>query len=135
MVAPLVLADPLACPVRPQPPSRVPDDKMDRVKRALTLFGLLVAGAGLAAAGVTLVQRLDDERQYRALLAQGEQALDAGNAYGAIEAFSGALALRPGRWSPTTGAARPTACRTRPTKRSFDLREAAPPGAGGARSR
>jgi hypothetical protein len=68
---------------------------MDRVKRALTLLGLLVAGAGLAAAGLTLVQRLGDERQYRALLAQGEQALDAGNAYGAIEAFSGALALRP----------------------------------------
>jgi tetratricopeptide (TPR) repeat protein len=66
------------------------------LKRLFTLLGLLIAGAGLAAIGVTFVQRLEGERQYRRLLAQGEQALAAGNAYGAIEAFSGALALRPG---------------------------------------
>jgi tetratricopeptide (TPR) repeat protein len=66
------------------------------LKRLLVLLGLLVTAGGLAAAGVTLVQRLESERQYRRLLAQGEQALSSGNTYGAIEAFSGALALKPG---------------------------------------
>src|SRR5262245_54158521 len=69
---------------------------MVTVKRFLALLGLLLAAGSLAAAGVTFVQRLEGERQYRRLLAQGEQALEAGNTYGAIEAFSGALALKPG---------------------------------------
>ena len=50
---------------------------------------------GLTAVGATLVQRLQAERQYRRLLSVGEQALGAGDTYGAIEAFSGALAFRP----------------------------------------
>lgn len=65
------------------------------MKRLLVLFGLLIGTGGLAAAGVTFVQRLEGERLYRRLLAQGEQALAASNSYGAIEAFSGALALKP----------------------------------------
>ncbi len=65
------------------------------VKRVLTaaasaaLFGLLVAGA------VVIVERVDREREYRRLLAAGERALADGDAFGAIEAFSGALVLRP----------------------------------------
>jgi tetratricopeptide (TPR) repeat protein len=66
------------------------------LKRLLVLVGLLATVGGLAATGVTLIQRLESERQYRRLLAQGEQALSTGNTYGAIESFSGALALKPG---------------------------------------
>ncbi len=98
---------------------------MDRVKRVLTLLGLLVAGAGLAAAGVTLVQRLGDERQYRALLAQGEQALDAGNAYGAIEAFSGALAIRPGSMVAYYRRGEAYRVQNQPAEAVSNLREAA----------
>jgi tetratricopeptide (TPR) repeat protein len=56
---------------------------------------LLTAVVVLATAGVLVLQRLNQEQQYRALLDQGEQALRRGRAYAAIEAFSGALALRP----------------------------------------
>jgi len=61
------------------------------VKRPLALVLVVVVAAG----AVALVARFDRERQYRALLAQGEQASRDGNAWGAIEAFSGALVLRP----------------------------------------
>ncbi|MFI5177205.1 MAG: tetratricopeptide repeat protein [Vicinamibacterales bacterium] len=54
-----------------------------------------VALAVAVAGGAIVVQRIDRERQYRRLLAEGEQALLAGNPYAAIEDFSGAIALRP----------------------------------------
>ncbi|HUL73000.1 MAG TPA: tetratricopeptide repeat protein [Vicinamibacterales bacterium] len=54
-----------------------------------------VAIATAVAGGAIVVQRVDRERQYRRLLAEGEQALLAGNPYAAIEDFSGAIALRP----------------------------------------
>jgi tetratricopeptide (TPR) repeat protein len=61
------------------------------VKRALTLVVGVVVVAALAA----LVGQFDRERQYQGLLASGEEALRDGNSYLAVEAFSGALALRP----------------------------------------
>jgi tetratricopeptide (TPR) repeat protein len=64
---------------------------MNAVKRILAL----VAVGGLGVAGVALVQHVDRSRQYQHLLATGERALQAGNSYAAVEAFSGALALRP----------------------------------------
>src|SRR6478672_2081374 len=42
-----------------------------------------------------LVQRASRERNYQQLLQAGQQALDAGNGNFAIEAFTGALTLRP----------------------------------------
>jgi tetratricopeptide (TPR) repeat protein len=56
---------------------------------ALAALGLIVA------AGVTALQRLEQDRRYRQLLADGERALSDGQTYQAIELFSGALALRP----------------------------------------
>lgn len=64
---------------------------MNAVKRILAL----VAVGGLAVAGVGLLQHVERSRQYQGLLRTGERALQAGNSYAAIEAFSGALALRP----------------------------------------
>ena len=49
----------------------------------------------VVAAGVTAVQRLDQERRYQRLLSDGERALSDGHGHQAIELFSGALALRP----------------------------------------
>lgn len=64
---------------------------MSGVRWMLALIALLAVAAG----GVVIVQRVDRDRQYRRLLAEGEQALQTGNTYTAIEDFSGALALRP----------------------------------------
>jgi tetratricopeptide (TPR) repeat protein len=61
------------------------------MKRATALLGLAV----VVAAGVLLVQRANSEREYLRLLKTGEEALGAGNSYGATEAFTGALTLRP----------------------------------------
>jgi Flp pilus assembly protein TadD len=61
------------------------------VKRLAT-FVLLALVVG---AGVTAAQRLDQERRYQRLLADGERALSEGHGHQAIELFSGALALRP----------------------------------------
>jgi tetratricopeptide (TPR) repeat protein len=61
------------------------------VKRVATLVGVVV----IAAAAVATVERLNKDRRYQELLADGERALDLGHSYPAIEAFSGALALRP----------------------------------------
>ncbi|HXT69858.1 MAG TPA: tetratricopeptide repeat protein [Vicinamibacterales bacterium] len=57
--------------------------------------GAAVALVTCTVLGAVAVQGLYAERQYRRLLADGDRALGAGNAYGAIEAFSGALAFRP----------------------------------------
>ena len=64
---------------------------MNTVKWMLVVVAIL----GSVAGGVVAFQRIDRDRQYRQLLAQGEQALQTGNTYAAIEDFSGALALRP----------------------------------------
>ena len=61
------------------------------MKRLAALVGVVVAVGVLAVLAVQ-VQR---DVRYRELLASGEHSLQAGNAYAAIEAFSGALALRP----------------------------------------
>ncbi len=62
-----------------------------RVKRVL-LAALLLAGSLAAAYGLFETRR---ESTYRRLVDQGEAALAAGRAYDAIEAFSGAVALKP----------------------------------------
>jgi tetratricopeptide (TPR) repeat protein len=61
------------------------------VKRALLVGGLLA----VAALGVVAAERLGQQRQFRRLMAAGDLALQEGQTYAAIEAFSGALALRP----------------------------------------
>jgi tetratricopeptide (TPR) repeat protein len=56
-----------------------------------------VAAVGIVAIGVVAVlavQRLNEAERYRQLVLTGEQALASGNSYAAIEAFSGAIALR-----------------------------------------
>ncbi len=55
----------------------------------------LIAVVALATGGVVVLQRVERDQQYRRLLADGEQALQVGKTYTAIEDFSGALALRP----------------------------------------
>ncbi len=58
-------------------------------------MSVALAGIGLVAvAAVLAVSQLNDAERHRQLAAAGEQALAAGNAYAAIEAFSGAIALR-----------------------------------------
>lgn len=61
------------------------------MKRVVALAGLALA----AATCVVLAQTWRENREYRSLLSAGEAALAAGQSYRAIEAFSGALALRP----------------------------------------
>src|SRR5688572_5632445 len=61
------------------------------MKLALAVAGLI----GLAVASTLAVQQLNRGEQFRVLMADGDQALDAGNTYAAIEAYSGAMALRP----------------------------------------
>lgn len=62
---------------------------MKRALAALLLFALALVGGALA------YQAVDREREYRALLSQGDAALQQGGASGAIESYSGAIALRP----------------------------------------
>lgn len=55
-----------------------------------------VAALALVVIGVTIgLQTAGRERSYRDLLARGDAALIAGDTVGAVEAFSGAVALRP----------------------------------------
>ena len=61
------------------------------MKRPLALLGLIV----VVAAGVMIVQHANRDRNYVRLLQAGQQALDVGNSYAAVEAFTGALTLRP----------------------------------------
>lgn len=63
---------------------------MVAMKLVLAVAGLV----GLAVASALVVQRLNDDQQFRALMASGDIALAAGNTYAAIEAFSGAMAVR-----------------------------------------
>lgn len=55
---------------------------------------MLLLGAVLAVAGVVAIERLNEDRLYRGLLAEGDTAMANGAAYLAVEAFSGALAVR-----------------------------------------
>jgi tetratricopeptide (TPR) repeat protein len=62
------------------------------VKRALALGAVLVA---VTVAVAVAYQAATRDRTYRALLARGETALREEQTFGAIEAYSGAIALRP----------------------------------------
>lgn len=62
------------------------------MKRAL---GLVLVLALIAVGGALAYQAASREQEYRGLLSQGEIALRGGQTFGAIEAFSGAIALRP----------------------------------------
>ena len=62
------------------------------MKRAL---GLILVLAATAAGGAMAYQAAAREQQYRVLLGRGDLALHDGQTFGAIEAFSGAIALRP----------------------------------------
>lgn len=61
------------------------------MKLALAVAGLI----GLAVASALAVQQLNRGEQFRVLMASGDEALGAGSTYAAIEAYSGAMALRP----------------------------------------
>jgi tetratricopeptide (TPR) repeat protein len=67
-----------------------PPVKIDAVKRVLAGLFLL----GLSAAGVYAYTLNERERTYRQLIADGDAALARDNASAAIEAFSGAIALK-----------------------------------------
>ena len=58
------------------------------------LLALALVVAALAVGAVLVEQRLEGDRQYRDLIASGERRLAAGDTATAIEAFSGALAIR-----------------------------------------
>jgi tetratricopeptide (TPR) repeat protein len=62
------------------------------VKRTIAAALVLL---GAAAAGAIAYQTAGRERAYRALLARGDAAFNDEQSFGAIEAFSGAIALRP----------------------------------------
>ena len=55
---------------------------------------LLLLGALAAMVGVVLLGRLDHDRRYRTLMTDGDAALVHNQPYRAVEAFSGALAIR-----------------------------------------
>lgn len=65
---------------------------MGPVKRLLPILGVFLL---LAIGVIVALQTVGRERSYRGLLARGDEALSAGDTFGAIEAFSGAVALRP----------------------------------------
>jgi Flp pilus assembly protein TadD len=64
---------------------------MPPVKRTIAVT-VLLAAAGVA--GAVAYQAATEERAYRALLSRGDAALTAGETFGAIEAYSGAIARR-----------------------------------------
>jgi tetratricopeptide (TPR) repeat protein len=62
---------------------------MKRLSAALAVLLIALIGGALA------FQAARQERQYRALLARGDASLREGETFGAIEAYSGAVTLRP----------------------------------------
>jgi tetratricopeptide (TPR) repeat protein len=66
--------------------------------RRLVLLALLLVTA--LAAAITWQTASRRERDYRALMSQGDEALAAEQTFGAIEAYSGAIALRPDTMLP-----------------------------------
>ena len=63
------------------------------MKRSLVIA---VGVAVLIASAVLVWADVRQEREYRRLIAAGDQAIASGQTFNAIEAFSGALALKPG---------------------------------------
>jgi tetratricopeptide (TPR) repeat protein len=63
------------------------------VKRSIAIMALLAA---VAVGGAVAYQAAARERDYSALLTRGDAALRDDQTFGAIEAYSGAIALRPG---------------------------------------
>jgi tetratricopeptide (TPR) repeat protein len=59
------------------------------------LLATLIVLAGVAAGGIFVYNSVSRERGYRLLIRQGEASLAQGQTFQAIEAFSGALALKP----------------------------------------
>jgi tetratricopeptide (TPR) repeat protein len=59
------------------------------------IAGILVLG-GLAAAGILAGQAVERDREYLRLIDQGDEALSRGQTFVAIEAYSGAIALKRG---------------------------------------
>lgn len=59
------------------------------------VLGLMLVLALTAVGGAVAYQAAAREQQYRVLLSRGDLALGDGQTFGAIEAFSGAIALRP----------------------------------------
>ena len=92
--------------------------------RRLAFAGLLVIVGGMTAAGVTLVEHLQQDRYYRQLLQTGEDALAAGNNFAALEAFSGAVALRPDQMAGYYRRAEAYRLQRQFEKAASDLREA-----------
>src|SRR5471032_2385934 len=62
------------------------------MKRAIAVIAVL---ALTAAGGAAAYQAIARDRSYRALLARGDTALGEEQTFGAIEAYSGAIALHP----------------------------------------
>ena len=60
-----------------------------------TKAGIATAVLATALASAALYQSINSDRQYRRLIAAGDEALAAGETYRAVESFSGALAFRP----------------------------------------
>ena len=73
--------------------ARVPwrGKQLSRIMTHWIAIGLALVVTGLGVAGWTTVQR---EREYAELIAVGDRVLTEGQTYGAIEAYSGALALK-----------------------------------------
>jgi tetratricopeptide (TPR) repeat protein len=87
-----------------------------------------IAAAGVALLGVVAVlavQRLNDAERYRQFVATGEQALAAGNTYAAIEAFSGAIALRADSMTSHLRRGQAYLAQRRPDDAIRDFRDAA----------
>jgi len=67
-----------------------PPTSMKKILAAL----LILAGLGLA--GLVARRTVENDRDYQRLIRQGDEALSRGQPYGAIEAFSAAIDLKPG---------------------------------------
>jgi len=65
------------------------------VRITWTRIGIAAVVLATALGSSALYQRINADRQYRKLLAAGDEALTAGETYRAVESFSGALAFRP----------------------------------------
>jgi tetratricopeptide (TPR) repeat protein len=79
----------------PQAPLKVPLPCYDEqtVKKGIAAFLFLAA---LGVAGRLAWQAVERERDYQRLITQGDEALVRGQPFVAVEAFSGAIALKPG---------------------------------------
>jgi tetratricopeptide (TPR) repeat protein len=60
------------------------------------LVPAIIVLAALAAAGILAAQAVERDREYRRLIVQGDEALNRGETFVAIEAYSGAIALKRG---------------------------------------